>query len=160
MPNTPALVDEGMAAIAPGPTCDDSHAAEATRLLSSVGRVVTVPEAYLDAVTALSGSGPAYIFYVVEAMIEAGVLLGLPRECPPTWWCRPWSARRPCCGKPASTPRCFVRTSVPRPAPPSRRFENSTGTWCGQPSFRDRGRPRPVRRTRGRSMTRHAGGPR
>ena len=53
--------------------------AEATRLLSSVGRVVTVPEAYLDAVTALSGSGPAYIFYVVEAMIEAGVLLGLPR---------------------------------------------------------------------------------
>ena len=79
MPNTPALVDEGMAAIAPGPTCDDSHAAEATRLLSSVGRVVTVPEAYLDAVTALSGSGPAYIFYVVEAMIEAGVLLGLPR---------------------------------------------------------------------------------
>ena len=47
--------------------------------MSSVGQVLQVPEHYLDAVTAISGSGPAYIFYVVEAMIEAGVLLGLPR---------------------------------------------------------------------------------
>lgn len=79
MPNTPALVDEGMAAVAPGPNCDEADVAEAVRLLTSVGRVITVPESYLDAVTAISGSGPAYIFYVVEAMIEAGVLLGLPR---------------------------------------------------------------------------------
>ena len=58
---------------------DAAHLARAAQLLSSVGKVVEVPEGYLDAVTAISGSGPAYIFYVVEAMIEAGVLLGLPR---------------------------------------------------------------------------------
>lgn len=79
MPNTPALVDEGMSAIAAGATCDRAHLDEAEELLSSVGKVLEVPENYLDAVTAISGSGPAYIFYVVEAMIEAGVLLGLPR---------------------------------------------------------------------------------
>jgi pyrroline-5-carboxylate reductase len=79
MPNTPALVDEGMAAIAPGTHCDDDHLAEAEQLLRSVGRVVHVPEYQLDAVTAISGSGPAYLFFVVEAMIEAGVHLGLPR---------------------------------------------------------------------------------
>jgi pyrroline-5-carboxylate reductase len=79
MPNTPALVDEGMAAISPGSHCDDAHLAEAEALLRSCGKVIRVPENYQDAVTAISGSGPAYIFYVVEAMIEAGVLLGLPR---------------------------------------------------------------------------------
>jgi pyrroline-5-carboxylate reductase len=79
MPNTPALVDEGMAAIAPGTHCDNDHLNEAEQLLRSVGRVVHVPEYQLDAVTAISGSGPAYLFFVVEAMIEAGVHLGLPR---------------------------------------------------------------------------------
>jgi pyrroline-5-carboxylate reductase len=79
MPNTPALVDEGMSAVAAGPTCDDAHLASALGLMAAVGRAVEVPESYMDAVTAISGSGPAYIFYVVEAMIEAGVLLGLPR---------------------------------------------------------------------------------
>jgi pyrroline-5-carboxylate reductase len=80
MPNTPALVDEGMAAIAPGSHCDEAHLVEAEELLRSVGRVVHVPEYRLDAVTAISGSGPAYLFFVVEAMIEAGVHLGLPRS--------------------------------------------------------------------------------
>jgi pyrroline-5-carboxylate reductase len=80
MPNTPALVDEGMAAVSPGQHCDDTHLAEAEELLRSCGKVVRLPEKHLDAVTAISGSGPAYIFYVVEAMIEAGVLLGLPRS--------------------------------------------------------------------------------
>ncbi len=79
MPNTPALVDEGMAAISPGTHCDDAHLAEAEELMASVGRVVRVPERQQDAVTAISGSGPAYVFFVVEAMIEAGVHLGLPR---------------------------------------------------------------------------------
>jgi pyrroline-5-carboxylate reductase len=79
MPNTPALVDEGMAAISPGSHCDESHLAEAEALLASTGRVVRVPEKQQDAVTAISGSGPAYVFYVVESMIEAGVHLGLPR---------------------------------------------------------------------------------
>jgi pyrroline-5-carboxylate reductase len=79
MPNTPALVDEGMAAISPGSHCSPEHLARAESLLSATGKVLQVPEYHQDAVTAISGSGPAYIFYVVEAMIEAGVLLGLPR---------------------------------------------------------------------------------
>jgi pyrroline-5-carboxylate reductase len=79
MPNTPALVDEGMAAIAPGSHCDDDHLAVAEELLGSTGRVVQVPEKHMDAVTAISGTGPAYVFFVVESMIEAGVHLGLPR---------------------------------------------------------------------------------
>lgn len=79
MPNTPALVDEGMSAIAPGAHCDDGHLHQAEDLLRATGRVVRVPEKQLDAVTAISGTGPAYVFYVVEAMIEAGVHLGLPR---------------------------------------------------------------------------------
>jgi pyrroline-5-carboxylate reductase len=79
MPNTPALVDEAMTAISAGAHADAAHLAVAESLLGAVGRVVTVPESQLDAVTALSGSGPAYFFYLVEAMIDAGILLGLPR---------------------------------------------------------------------------------
>ncbi|HVN13897.1 MAG TPA: pyrroline-5-carboxylate reductase [Kineosporiaceae bacterium] len=79
MPNTPALVDQGMAAISPGTHCDEAHLSRARALLEATGKVVQVPEYHQDAVTAISGSGPAYIFFVVEAMIEAGVLLGLPR---------------------------------------------------------------------------------
>src|SRR4051812_49730680 len=70
MPNTPALVDQGMAAISPGRSADAAHLDEAAELLRSCGRVVQVAEKHQDAVTAISGSGPAYIFYVVEAMIE------------------------------------------------------------------------------------------
>jgi pyrroline-5-carboxylate reductase len=80
MPNTPALVDEGMAAISPGLHCDESHLVEAESLMASTGKVIRVPERQQDAVTAISGSGPGYIFFVVEAMIEAGVHLGLPRS--------------------------------------------------------------------------------
>ena len=79
MPNTPALVDEGMSVLAAGAHAGESHLDEAEALLASVGRVRRVPEGQLDAVTALSGSGPAYFFYLVEAMIDAGILLGLPR---------------------------------------------------------------------------------
>jgi len=79
MPNTPALVDEAMTAISAGEHADEDHLGTAEALLASVGRVVRVPESQLDAVTALSGSGPAYFFYLVEAMIDAGILLGLPR---------------------------------------------------------------------------------
>lgn len=79
MPNTPALVDEGMAAISPGSHCDDTQLGEAESLMASVGKVLRIPERQQDAVTAISGSGPAYIFFVVESMIEAGVHLGLPR---------------------------------------------------------------------------------
>ncbi len=79
MPNTPALVNEGMAAISPGTHCDDDRLAVAEELLAVTGKVIRVPEKQQDAVTAISGSGPAYVFLVVEAMVEAGVHLGLPR---------------------------------------------------------------------------------
>lgn len=79
MPNTPALLGEGMTALAPGSHATTDHLDTAEALLGAVGRVVRVQEAQLDAVTALSGSGPAYFFLLAEAMIEAGVMLGLPR---------------------------------------------------------------------------------
>ncbi|MGE5690725.1 MAG: pyrroline-5-carboxylate reductase [Pseudomonadota bacterium] len=80
MPNTPALVHEGMAGIAAGAHAGEEHLAAAEEVLSHLGRVVRVPESHLDAVTAVSGSGPAYFALLAEAMIEAGILLGLSRE--------------------------------------------------------------------------------
>lgn len=79
MPNTPMIVGEAMSAISPGRHATNDHLDTVEELLSVVGMVVRVPESQQDAVTALSGSGPAYFFYLVEAMIDAGILLGLPR---------------------------------------------------------------------------------
>jgi pyrroline-5-carboxylate reductase len=79
MPNTPALVGAGASAIAPGRHAGEAELTWAEEILGAVGTVVRVPEGLLDAVTGLSGSGPAYIFLVVEALIDAGVLVGLPR---------------------------------------------------------------------------------
>ena len=79
MPNTPMLVGEAMSVISAGRFATNAHLQLTEELLCSVGKVVRVPESQQDAVTALSGSGPAYFFYLVEAMIDAGILLGLPR---------------------------------------------------------------------------------
>jgi pyrroline-5-carboxylate reductase len=79
MPNTPALVGAGAAAIAGGTSAGEDDLAWAESILSAVGTVVRVSEPLLDAVTGLSGSGPAYVFLVAEALVEAGVLVGLPR---------------------------------------------------------------------------------
>jgi len=79
MPNTPALVGQGAAAISGGATATDADLAWAESILGSVGIVVRVPESQLDAVTGLAGSGPAYLFLVAEALIDAGVLAGLSR---------------------------------------------------------------------------------
>lgn len=79
MPNTPSLVGAGAAAIAPGTAAGEDDLAWAEEILGAVGVVVRLPEAQLDAVTGLSGSGPAYLFLVAEALIEAGVHVGLPR---------------------------------------------------------------------------------
>ena len=80
MPNTPALVGCGAAAIAPGSAAGEDDLGWAEEILSAVGTVERVPEKLLDAVTGLSGSGPAYVFLVAEALIEAGVANGLPRN--------------------------------------------------------------------------------
>lgn len=77
MPNTPALVGEGMAAIAGGAHADSTDLDWATSILSAVGRVVTVDEDELDAVTGVSGSGPAYVFHLAEALTAAGIAQGL-----------------------------------------------------------------------------------
>lgn len=79
MSNTPMVVGEAMSVVCPGAHAGEDTLARAEALLRPVGRVLRLPESQLDAVTALSGSGPAYVFVVAEAMIEAGVLLGLPR---------------------------------------------------------------------------------
>lgn len=80
MTNTPALVDEAMTAISAGAHATAEHLALAEEMFRPLGRTVRVPESQQDAVTALSGSGPAYFFYLVEAMTDAGILLGLPRQ--------------------------------------------------------------------------------
>jgi pyrroline-5-carboxylate reductase len=80
MPNAPSLVHEGMAGICAGAHADDENLALAEDVLSHLGSVVRVPERAMDAVTAVSGSGPAYFALLAEGMIEAGILLGLSRE--------------------------------------------------------------------------------
>jgi pyrroline-5-carboxylate reductase len=80
MPNAPVTVHEGMAGVTGGAHATEEHVALAEEVLGSVGRSVRVDEAYMDAVTAVSGSGPAYFALLAESMIEAGILLGLSRE--------------------------------------------------------------------------------
>jgi pyrroline-5-carboxylate reductase len=80
MPNTPALVDAGATAIARGNHATDADMADARRIFDAVGITVTLDEAQLDAVTGLSGSGPAYIFLILEALADAGVKVGLSRK--------------------------------------------------------------------------------
>jgi pyrroline-5-carboxylate reductase len=80
MSNVPVLVDEAMSAIAAGRHAGESDLRVAEEILGHVGRVLELPEEHLDAVTALSGSGPAYFFLLAEAMIDAGILLGLSRD--------------------------------------------------------------------------------
>ena len=80
MSNTPVLVDEAMSVISPGPHATEEHLRRAEELLRPVGKVLRIPESQQDAATALSGSGPAYVYFLVEAMVDAGILLGMPRQ--------------------------------------------------------------------------------
>lgn len=79
MPNTPALVGQGISALSAGRFATAEHVAQAAELFTAVGRALTVPESQIDAVTAVSGSGPAYFFLFVEALVDAGVAAGLSR---------------------------------------------------------------------------------
>lgn len=80
MPNTPALVGKAASAIAPGTHASDEHLDTAEEILAAIGIVVRLDEEDLDAVTGLSGSGPAYVFYLAEALVEAGRAGGLPAD--------------------------------------------------------------------------------
>ncbi len=80
MPNTPAQVGMGAAAYCSGLSASEEHLSAAHEIFASVGIAVTVPETMMDAVTALSGSGPAYIYLVIEALVDGGVKVGLPRD--------------------------------------------------------------------------------
>jgi pyrroline-5-carboxylate reductase len=80
MTNTPALVDEAMTVISAGPYATGEHLELAEEMFTPLGRTLRLPESQQDAVTALSGSGPAYFYFLVEAMTDAGILLGLPRQ--------------------------------------------------------------------------------
>lgn len=80
MPNTPSLIGEGMAAMAHNAATTPEQLAKAVGLFEAVGEAVELPESYFDVVTGLSGSGPAYVFLILEALIEAGVYQGLPRR--------------------------------------------------------------------------------
>lgn len=80
MPNTPAMVGAAMTALAAGPRTPPDHLETAKRLFESVGRVAVVDEKHMDAITALSASGPAFVFVILESLAEAGVKVGLPRE--------------------------------------------------------------------------------
>jgi pyrroline-5-carboxylate reductase len=79
MSNTPVLVDEAMSVISAGRHAGEQHLRRAEELLRPVGKVLRIPESQQDAATALSGSGPAYVYFLVEAMVDAGILLGIPR---------------------------------------------------------------------------------
>jgi pyrroline-5-carboxylate reductase len=80
MSNTPVLVDEAMSVISAGAFASEPHLRLTEEMLRPVGKVLRIPESQQDAATALSGSGPAYVYYLVEAMVDAGILLGIPRR--------------------------------------------------------------------------------
>jgi len=80
MPNTPLLVGSGMTGLCMGRHADDEHMGLANRIFGSAGRTIMTEESRMDAITALSGSGPAYFFYLIEAMVQAGLELGLSRH--------------------------------------------------------------------------------
>jgi pyrroline-5-carboxylate reductase len=124
-----------MAAISPGAHCDEAHLEQVETMLRSVGRVVRIPEKHQDAVTAISGSGPAYLFYGVEAMIEAGVLLGLPRGAATELTVQTLVGAGKMLRETGEHPT-VLRENVSSPAGTTVAALSSTATRCTRPSSR------------------------
>ena len=136
MPNTPALIGAGASAISPGTNATEEDLAWAEEILGAVGIVVRVPESSLDAVTGLSGSGPAYVFLVAEAMAEAGVLAGLPRDVAETLAHQTLlGAARLVVEEGRRRPRC-ARPSPRRAGPPRPGCASSSATASARRSWR------------------------
>ena len=114
MPNTPALIRHGKTGLAAGRNATREHLEAALRLFRPIGRTVLVDEKHMDAVTALSASGPAFIDIVIESLAEGGVKVGLPPTWRPSWPHRPCSARARWCPRAGST-RPGSRLWSPRP---------------------------------------------
>ena len=106
MPNTPSALGAGAAGLCRGRFVSREQMELAQRIFENVGRTVVVDEKHMDAVTGLSASGPAYIYIIIEALAEAGVNVGLPRETATQWRRKPPSAPPRWCSKPAIIPRC------------------------------------------------------
>src|SRR6516164_1504369 len=142
MPNAAALVGAGVTALAKGRFVTPAQLEEVSALFDSVGAVLTVPESQMDAVTALSGSGPAYFFLMVEALVDAGVAAGLNREVATDLTRRRWPGRRQCCWNgwvpTGRTPRrCRCERRSPRPtAQPHLRRVHCDEVVCGRPPTR------------------------
>ena len=138
MPNTPALIGRGIAGLFARAAVTRDDRALVEQVLAPTGQTLWVErEADLDAVTALSGSGPAYVFYFVEAMVEAAQAMGLPRRPGPRTGAR-HLRRRDRAGRRDRTSRsaCCASASRPRAARPTRRSPRSRPTMCRRPSSR------------------------
>ncbi len=79
MPNTPCLIGEGMTVVARGPGASDAHVRTALAIFRAVGRCIELEDRLMDVVTSLNGSGPAFVYVILEALAEGGVMMGLPR---------------------------------------------------------------------------------
>ena len=106
MPNTPCLVGASATGIAAGPVAKAEDTDLIKSLFAAVGTAFVVPESQLDAVTGLSGSGPAYVYVMIEAMADGGVKAGLPRDAALPLRPRRSSVRRRWCSKRSSIRRC------------------------------------------------------
>ena len=136
MPNTPALLSAGVTASAPAASSAPSRCALAQRIFSTVGRTVVVDEKHMDAVTGLSGSGPAFLYIIIEALAEAGVNVGLPRDVATLLAAQTASAPPAWCWRPATTPPCSRTPSPPPPAAPSTASSNWKRAASASPSSR------------------------
>ncbi len=131
MPNTPCLVGRGASAYSLGPRATAADGRVAEELLRAVGIALPVEEKLLDAVTGLSGCGPAFVYVVIEALADGGVKGVCPAKWPPRWPPRPCWAPAKWSSPAASTPACS-RTAWPVPAaPPSPACKRSRRAACG-----------------------------